>query len=461
MPNQNTQLQTHETRPPAAGRGRPEEVAARVAAMIAEASAASVESERSPASGARRHGDWTATEEEDRPGAFGGAPRAATADGLRGRIGGASRDAGGRRRRRMAASVAEGLRMAERGPERPEAVCVVPTGWRAVDQRLAGRADASPEAGGLARGQVHEWFAVRPGGDPRPAATPAAWRPPMTVLAHLAGQAAATAAEAGTGGVIAWVGHRVWPSPGFAAARERLDQSIYLDPPDEASRIWTLEVLLRSPAITAVVADGSGLSMAATRRLQLAARAGRALVLLARPEHELLSLSAAATRWTVEPVPTTRDHPEWRVALRRCKAAAGSASIGVGVGVGLAGRSRSQTGGSAAATDGPWRIHWNGAAVEMDTQDAAFVSTHDGMPVDERHEADGQRRIGSGWDRTHGRGGAGDGRELVIAAAAAIAGTSRTPDDPVLARFRHDADAAPRRTPEDRFGRRARIGPAA
>ncbi|MHC4810184.1 MAG: ImuA family protein [Planctomycetota bacterium] len=452
MSNQNTQSQHHEPRPRPGDRSRPEEVAARVAAMIAEASEAT---ESARPSGGRRHGDWAATPEEDRPGAFGGAPRAATADGLRSRIGGGSRDAGGRRRRRMAASVAEGLRMAESHSRRSEAASVVPTGWGAVDRRLAGRAEGSPEAGGLARGQVHEWFAVRPGGDTRPVTTAATWRPPMTVLAHLAGQAASTAAEAGTGGVIAWVGHRVWPSPGFAAARERLDQSIYLDPPDEASRLWTLEVLLRSPAITAVVADGSGLSMAATRRLQLAARSGRVLVLLARPEHELLSLSAAATRWTVEPVPTTRDHPEWRVSLRRCKAATGSASVGIGVG--LAGRSRPQAGESAAATDGPWRIHWNGTAVEMDTQDAAFVSTNDGMPVDERRETDGGTRVGSGWDRTH-RGGAGDGRELVIAAAG---GTDRTPDDPVLARFRHDADAAPRRTPDDRFGRRARIGPAA
>ena len=447
MSNQNTQSQHHDAPPHAGGRCRPEEVAARVAAMIAEASEASAGLEPSPADRGRRCGDGTArmTQEEDWPGAFGGPPRAGTADALRGR------DAGGRRRRRMAASVAEGLRMAEERPGRPQdldpAALVVPTGWSAVDRRLAGRAEASPEAGGLARGQVHEWFAVRPNGDTRPAAAQAAWRPPMTVLAHLAGQAAATAAAAGTGGVIAWVGHRVWPSPGFAAAREQLDQSIYLDPPDEASRAWTLEVLLRSPAITAVIADGSGLSMAVTRRLQLAARAGRALVLLARPEHELLSLSAAATRWTVEPVPTTRDQPEWRVSLRRWKAATGAASIGIGVG--LAERSREHAGGPEAAMHGPWRIHWTGSAVAMDTQDAAFVNTHDGMPVDGRHEADGQTQAGSGWESTHGRGG-----------AAAVSAPGRMSDDPVLARFRHDA-AGPRRTPGGRFGQRARIGPAA
>jgi hypothetical protein len=454
MSNQNTQSHHHEARSQAGGRCRPEEVAARVAAMIAEASEASTGSEPSPTPRGPRHGDWTAStmQEEDRPGAFGGAPRAAAIDELRSRIGGGGRDAGGRRRRRMAASVAEGLRMAEPRAGRPEsldpAASVVPTGWPAVDRRLAGRSDASPEAGGLARGQVHEWFAVRPNGDARPASASCGWRPPMTVLAHLAGQAVATAAAAGTGGVIAWVGHRVWPSPGFAAARERLDQSIYLDPPDEASRAWTLEVLLRSPAITAVIADGSGLSMAVTRRLQLAARAGRALVLLARPEHELLSLSAAATRWTVEPVPTTRDQPEWRVSLRRCKAATGSASIGIGVG--LAERSREHAGESEGASHGPWRIHWTGSAVEMDTQDAAFMNAQDGMPVDGRHEADGRTRAASGWNRTHGRGGT------------ALAGSDpgRASEDPVLARFRHDA-TGPRRTPGGRFGQRARIGPAA
>jgi hypothetical protein len=41
--------------------------------------------------------------------------------------------------------------------------------------------------------------------------------------------------------------------------------------------------------------------MRASRRLQLAAQHGSALVLLARPAHELKILSAAATRWTVSP----------------------------------------------------------------------------------------------------------------------------------------------------------------
>jgi hypothetical protein len=50
-----------------------------------------------------------------------------------------------------------------------------------------------------------------------------------------------------------------------------------------------------------VVADISGFDLAATRRLQLAAEAGRALALLTRSNREIKQLSAATTRWLVEP----------------------------------------------------------------------------------------------------------------------------------------------------------------
>ncbi|UCD74810.1 MAG: hypothetical protein JSV91_13605, partial [Phycisphaerales bacterium] len=151
-----------------------------------------------------------------------------------------------------------------------------------------------------------------------------------------------------------WIGRRVWPLPrllvreaGGVRDRRLLDCSLFLDPPDRAGRLWAIDVALRCPAVIAVIADGSGLRMAETRRLQLAAEAGRScerravnvqekkipgaggelpgVGLLVRPENELKELSAATTRWLVHPVATTHPHspprPRWTVRLLRNKAA--------------------------------------------------------------------------------------------------------------------------------------------
>jgi protein ImuA len=83
--------------------------------------------------------------------------------------------------------------------------------------------------------------------------------------------------------------------------------------------LWAIESAARCPAVAAVIADGSGLVMAHTRRLQLAAEAGSALLLLARPPRELDRLSAAATRWLVSCAPSTSKAPTWNVQLLRCK----------------------------------------------------------------------------------------------------------------------------------------------
>ncbi|MEM8494419.1 MAG: hypothetical protein AAF663_03420 [Planctomycetota bacterium] len=102
--------------------------------------------------------------------------------------------------------------------------------------------------------------------------------------------------------------------------RRLLERSVFLDPSPN-DRLWTLDLVLRCEGASAVVADGSGLDMNATRRLQLAAEAGRAWVGLARPSTELAIPSAAAFRWKVRPdsAGDGTPHPRWAVTLRRCK----------------------------------------------------------------------------------------------------------------------------------------------
>ena len=66
---------------------------------------------------------------------------------------------------------------------------------------------------------------------------------------------------------------------------------------------WVIEQVIRSEDIAVVVADGTGLSMAASRRLHLAvvARASPRVVIVVRPSWERAALSAALTRWWVQP----------------------------------------------------------------------------------------------------------------------------------------------------------------
>ena len=152
---------------------------------------------------------------------------------------------------------------------------------------------------------VHEWFGV--------AHTARSWAPPLGILLHLA-----LRSLEGSPGCVVWIGRRCWPYP-HALNSAGLQRSIFVDPPDGASRLWTIDLAARCSGVAAVVADGSGLDMAATRRLQLASEAGSALVLCARPPNEVDRLSAAATRWLVRCAPATDKAPRWIVELLRCK----------------------------------------------------------------------------------------------------------------------------------------------
>lgn len=241
-----------------------------------------------------------------------------------------------------------------------------------------------------ARGVVHECFGladpVDPGFSPTPAFRRAKWSPPLCFLVHLARAAletdemiSRTDAEIAAGssrnpsgpvrgvteetgatreeatsivlclssaisaplreispGRICWIGRACWPYPRLLfddrPGESRLyTDSVFIDPPDLQSRLWAIDLALRTPGVSIVIADGSGLSMAATRRLQLAAASraagtqraasegarregsggvngtagspsrgsGAAWCMLVRPPHELTQLSAAATRWLI------------------------------------------------------------------------------------------------------------------------------------------------------------------
>jgi len=231
--------------------------------------------------------------------------------------------------------------------------------WETVDGTLSARG-AAP---GLVRGGVHEWFGVAGPGTSHPATT--GWSPPLFLLAHVARRAVLDATERGAPRAVVWVGRSVWPYPraladgvevvetesvfhggspvgefeiglalretpeAFTAEGGALfHHSLFVDPPDANLRLWAIDTALRCPGVTAVVADGSGLGMAATRRLQLAAAAADALILTARPPNEIRQVSAATTRWIVTRSATGGDGegagangPRWSMTLLRAKGA--------------------------------------------------------------------------------------------------------------------------------------------
>ena len=162
-------------------------------------------------------------------------------------------------------------------------------------------------------GVMHEVFAAPAGGQVARFGTH--HPPPAGLLITWASHQVAT----GRGRLTVWVGRRVWPYPLVLERAGLLGGSLFVDAKDNNQRLWAAELALRSPAVACVVADGSGLGMPATRRLQLIARQSEALILLARPSHDERQLSAAGARWRVGVVSSPGDSPQWKVELLRCK----------------------------------------------------------------------------------------------------------------------------------------------
>ena len=205
----------------------------------------------------------------------------------------------------------------------------LPTGWPAVDQVLrpqpedTGKNSHKIALGGLPRRAIHEWFAMD-------RAAGRLWTPPICILVHLAWQALLSGEEASQ---VVWVGRCVWPHPKWLArqgepGRSLLQHSTFVDPegcqgsnPGAGAGVWAIDVALRNPLVAMVIADGTQLNMAATRRLQLAAEANNGLGLLARPASDLAKRSAATTRWRVGYASSTESSACWTIELIRNRSA--------------------------------------------------------------------------------------------------------------------------------------------
>ncbi|MFI4897592.1 MAG: ImuA family protein [Phycisphaerales bacterium JB059] len=105
----------------------------------------------------------------------------------------------------------------------------------------------------------------------------------------------------------------------FGGDPRLLERSLFVSSDHLAERVWAIDLALRCPGVGVVIADGSGLGMRDSRRLQLAASSEGALCLLGRPWREQGEISAAWTRWLVRPKATPTTSPHWSVQLLRCK----------------------------------------------------------------------------------------------------------------------------------------------
>lgn len=175
----------------------------------------------------------------------------------------------------------------------------VPLAWPQADAWLGG---------GLCCGAIHEWMGL-------------VGVPPISLLVHTAAQAAVATHAGSPAAWLVCIGREVWPTPSAiisAGGGDLLRHLLLIDPPTESDRHWAIELALRSESLI-VIADASGVDMATSRRLQLAAESGQSLGLLARPPRDAQAMSVATTRWLVQPVPTHASSPRWRVTLARCK----------------------------------------------------------------------------------------------------------------------------------------------
>lgn len=217
------------------------------------------------------------------------------------------------------------------------------TGWaRDSSNRDGSKRDSSAPAADLAFGALHEWFGLASDiqSDARPFTQSltqplnkslSLWTPPLCLLVHLAACALAPLSSPASSispvipraatPAILWIGQRVWPY-GHALKRHPhlFEASICINTHDKAQQFWAIDLALRSAGTGAVIiADASGLPLAMSRRLQLAAESGGSLALLARPPWEERELSVAATRWRVRSAAGNSDTPRWSLTLMRCK----------------------------------------------------------------------------------------------------------------------------------------------
>jgi protein ImuA len=165
------------------------------------------------------------------------------------------------------------------------------------------------------------------------------WRGlPHCALHEVAGEAASSFVAAlacrliGRGGALVWcqtaqTERRLGTLYGPGLRRFGLDwrRVVLVRAPGERDVLWAMEEALRSPAVACAVAELGRIDLLTSRRLQLAAEAGKGAGIALRIGEIDPAPNAALTRWWAEPLPIS--HPlenrlGWRLTLWRCRGGA-------------------------------------------------------------------------------------------------------------------------------------------
>ena len=127
---------------------------------------------------------------------------------------------------------------------------------------------------------------------------------------------------------ILWIGKQCWPTPLSLSALEHFDRganstllqnSLCIDPPDEATTLWAIETALRSRAVRLVIAACPRISRTTTQKFALAARTHGTTAILLRSHHDHSLPSCATSRWLLRPTPSTHYTPTWELQLLKLK----------------------------------------------------------------------------------------------------------------------------------------------
>lgn len=187
--------------------------------------------------------------------------------------------------------------------------------------------DSHFRCGGLSAGAVHELTFE----SVLSSKSKSFWQPPACVLTSIVGHTLhhLDSSLLERRPLLAWVGERSWPTPYLIDLFLRhphwsWESSCLFIHTEKNRRLWTITQLLQSPACLGVIADGSGLNLVATRRIQLAAQKQNALCFLMRPPWDLERPSAAHTRWRIATDTEEIESPlktRWEVELTHAKGA--------------------------------------------------------------------------------------------------------------------------------------------
>lgn len=123
-------------------------------------------------------------------------------------------------------------------------------------------------------------------------------------------------------------------APGLARFRLAPEQLVAVRAKRDADVLWAMEEGLRAGGPAAVIGELDGISLTASRRLQLAAEEGGVAAILLRPHSAAPTPSAAVTRWRIGARPDGRQEANrepglgaagWRAEMFRCRGGGGHA----------------------------------------------------------------------------------------------------------------------------------------